>query len=435
MASAAAYARDSAAVLSASLQACHGLCYGFESERDAWSAPQIVVSSTADARPGYNTLDASEYVDTGATFEGKVRALARLIGQARCCVIYSGAGLSTGAGICDYASQATGSLSGVEPQPRAAMLLAMLRSAGPQPAGSAATFRSPFCAQPTLAHRTLVAMHSRGLVHRWINQNHDGLPQKAGLPQETINEIHGAWHAPDNPVVQMSGSLRDDLFADMLACERDADLAIAVGTSLCGMNSDRVVTSPAARAARREKGQFGSVVIGLQRTVHDEESTLRIFGRCDDVFAALAVEMALGVSPAMGENEFFIPVVLIGRTQEDYVFEGVPYDMCGKHSPKATSTLDLRDGAELVIPSGTHAGAVGEVDGLDREGNIRCRFKLKAKVGKLRAPVAHLLGRWWLQAAVDGTVPTLPVVNRPSDAFSGSGAKRVRALMQAYAAN
>ena len=40
----------------------------------------------------------------------------------------------------------------------------------------------------------------------------DGLPQKAKFPQEALNEIHGAWFDPSNPVVPMSGSLRGDLF-------------------------------------------------------------------------------------------------------------------------------------------------------------------------------------------------------------------------------
>merc|ERR1712151_1350642 len=109
----------------------------------------------------------------------------------------------------------------------------------------------------------------------------------------------GAWHAPNNPVVQMSGSLREDLMQDLLAYEKAADLTIAVGTSLCGMNADRVVTSPADRACNGQSGQLGSVVIGLQRTVPDEDSTLRIFGRCDDVLEALAKELALDVEPAV----------------------------------------------------------------------------------------------------------------------------------------
>lgn len=395
--------------------AWHGHCYGFESERATWAKPELVVESKAEARPGYDSMDASEYTDVPETLHAKVCALARLIRQARCCLVYTGAGLSTGAGIGDYASK-EGSTAQALP------------SEGPS------SFRSPLCAQPTSAHRVLIALHARGHMHRWINQNHDGLPQKAGLPQEAINEIHGAWHAPDNSVVQMSGSLRDDLFADLLACEAKADLTIAIGTSLCGMNSDRVVAAPARRAAQGEKGQFGSVVIGLQRTVLDDGSTLRIFGRCDDVCAALALELELEVAPAWEEGAFFTPAVFVDRHEDDFVFEGVPYNASGERSEDTSSTLDLRDDVELVIPSGMHAGAVGVVDGCDREGNVRCRFKLRPKVGKLRAPVMMLLGRWWIQAAVDGTVPLLPVVNKPIEEMSGAAAERIRTLMEKYAA-
>lgn len=42
----------------------------------------------------------------------------------------------------------------------------------------------------------LVALSKKGWVHHWLQQNHDGLPQKAGFPQEKINEVHGAWFDP-----------------------------------------------------------------------------------------------------------------------------------------------------------------------------------------------------------------------------------------------
>jgi len=281
-----------------------------------------------------------------------------------------------------------------------------------------------------LAHRVLVALNEAGHLHRWVNQNHDGLPQKAGLPQERINEIHGAWHAPFNPVVPMSGGLRNDLFDDLLSCEAQADLAIAVGTSLCGMNADRVVTTPASKAG---KGALGSVIIGLQQTVHDSKSTLRIFARCDDVFALLAEEMQLDVAPPWPSGEYFTPPVLQGLTESEYIFRGVSYDASGNYSEDSQLDLDLRDDAELVIPSGMHAGAKGVVDGFDREGNLRCRFTLKPKSGKLRAPVMMILGRWWIQAAVNASVPSLPVVNVPPESDEPA-AQNLRQLMDAYAA-
>jgi hypothetical protein len=59
-------------------------------------------------------------------------------------------------------------------------------------------------------------------------------PPQAGLPQEAINEIHGSWFDPSNPVVKMSGELRSDLFEDLLRTEAESDMVLALGTSLSG---------------------------------------------------------------------------------------------------------------------------------------------------------------------------------------------------------
>jgi hypothetical protein len=67
-------------------------------------------------------------------------------------------------------------------------------------------------APPTFTHRTLALLGRRGLVHGWVQQNHDGLPQKAGFQQEKINEVHGSWFDPSNPVVKYSGSLHERLY-------------------------------------------------------------------------------------------------------------------------------------------------------------------------------------------------------------------------------
>jgi len=365
--------------------------------------------------------------------------LARLVRQAQRSVVYTGAGLSTAAGIDDYAARESTAPAGTtEGGPLRALLLGGERNGG-GPVGPSPAFKSPMCAQPTLSHHVLVAMHAAGLLHRWINQNHDGLPQKAGLPQQFINEIHGAWHAPDNPVVPMSGQLRTDLFEDLLECERSADLVLAVGTSLAGMNSDRVVDAAARRAAGDGDGRrsnFGAVVIGLQRTALDEGATLRFYGHCDDVFSALAEELELAIPAPLPVGSYWRPAVLLGREEGDYRFEGIPYDAAGRFSASASATLDLREGAEVVIPSGMYAGACGEVDSFDREGNVKCIFKLKAPKGKLKAPMTLVVGRWWLQAAVDGAVPLLPVVNKPgSDACEEScpGDVALIELMEAYA--
>ena len=126
-----------------------------------------------------HTVDASEYCDEADVLEAKLRHVARLMMQSRCTVVYAGAGLSTAAGIDDYATHN-------------------------KAAGDAdARLRSPMCAQPTLSHRVLAGLYASGRLHRLVQQNHDGLPQKAGMPQHAVNEIHGSLYAPDNPVIPM----------------------------------------------------------------------------------------------------------------------------------------------------------------------------------------------------------------------------------------
>eukprot|EP00931_Biecheleriopsis_adriatica_P115307 TRINITY_DN91116_c0_g1_i1.p1 TRINITY_DN91116_c0_g1~~TRINITY_DN91116_c0_g1_i1.p1 ORF type:complete len:416 (+),score=72.64 TRINITY_DN91116_c0_g1_i1:43-1248(+) len=389
----------------------HGVCYGFEGERDAWPPPVVAVKSEVTARSGYDSLDASEYTDTAEVLRAKATVLMKLIQKSKRCILFTGAGLSTGAGIADYASQEQDSLSGV---------------------GSGASM-SPFLAQPTLAHHVLVALCKTGHVHRWIQQNHDGLPQKAGVSQEIMNEIHGSWYAPDNPVIPMSGNLRGDLFEDMANCADTADLSLAVGTSVCGLNADRVVTEPAHRASKGEA--LGAVLIALQRTVHDEKATLRVFARCDDFFRVVAQVMDLQIPAPLPKGEYWQPSCLQGKSDEELVFEGLPYDAAGRLSRGSSLTLDLREDAELVITNGVHAGACGEVHRFDKETNIDCRFKLKPDNPKmkLRAWVALKLGRWWIQAAVDGTVPVLPVVNKPAVVSGEDGTMFLQGLIEEYA--
>jgi len=47
----------------------------------------------------------------------------------------------------------------------------------------------------------LAALEKKNYLKHWINQNHDGLAQKAGYPKSKLNEIHGSWFDKKNRVV------------------------------------------------------------------------------------------------------------------------------------------------------------------------------------------------------------------------------------------
>lgn len=234
-----------------------------------WSPPRVVAQSGEVARPGYDTGNATEYLDSKEVLREKAKLLAQMWKRSgRDTVLYTGAGLSTASGIGDYASKASGSVA---------------------PHKKKSSLGSRLDLQPTLAHHALAAIEEKGLIGNWVQQNHDRLAQKAGVPQARINEIHGAWGDMKNSVKMMDDRLRDDLMAWLRAWAERADMCVALGTSLCGMNADQVPEAVAERFAR-SSGE-GLVIIGLQRTAYDDVASLRIWGLCDDVMTLVAKEI------------------------------------------------------------------------------------------------------------------------------------------------
>ena len=314
-----------------------------------------VVECDTEARPGYQTRRADEFLDSDETLRGKIAVLAQLVRRSQNLVLYTGAGISTASGVDDYATRA-GSAS-----------LTKAGGGGAQPARRV----SPLRARPTVAHRVLAALHRAGHCKQWIQQNHDGLPQKAGFPQADLNEIHGAWQDPTNPVVPMSGDLRDDLVQRLYARTKKADLTIALGTSLCGMNADRTVYTVARRHARGDPGILGAVIINLQRTQYDEMCQLRIYCTIDKALTMLAEELGIA-DDVRPDDPSFDETHPAGE-----VFEGLPYDRAtGRRSSTKTVTLDLRDGARLRLVGQpdwdvSRAGSRAVSRGRDTDGHFK----------------------------------------------------------------
>ena len=255
------------------------------------------------------------------------------------------------------------------------------------------------------------------MVHSWVQQNHDGLPQKAGFPQHLINEIHGAWFDPSNPVVPMDGSLRDDLFARMLKDEQKADLVLTIGTSLCGMNADRVVRTAAAKYCESGQG-FGSVIIGFQRTPLDETCSLRIFARIDEVMLLLAREMGLRMDLTPYRFVAGGAVGTAGGEEQPWVYR-VPYDRDGAKA-SSSSILDLRVGAKIKLTGGPGKGYVGRVmqvpagaHGSSAAASFCVRFPCTRENDPAQGQTlcSYALGGWMVEAALKGELGELPVVN------------------------
>eukprot|EP00005_Dracoamoeba_jomungandri_P000031 CAMPEP_0174250988 /NCGR_PEP_ID=MMETSP0439-20130205/968_1 /TAXON_ID=0 /ORGANISM="Stereomyxa ramosa, Strain Chinc5" /LENGTH=530 /DNA_ID=CAMNT_0015331191 /DNA_START=42 /DNA_END=1631 /DNA_ORIENTATION=- len=348
-----------------------------------WAPPLLVTYCEEEARPGYRTMQAHEYNDDPETLRMKVRQMAKLIKKSKHCLAYTGAGISTSSGINDYASKSDES-----------------RATGTGAAGKRPAQKRGLDAEPTLAHFVLGALNKEGYLKHWVQQNHDGLPQKAGFPQHALNEIHGAWFDPSNPVVPMDGSLRGDLFKWMAKEENKTDLCLTMGTSLCGMNADRMVKTPSVKYIKQGKG-LGSVIIGFQRTQMDKYATLRIFASIDEVMLLLALEMNLPVSTKPYKPD--IPEsARVGRKKHTFI---VPYDNAGNLSQKETTVWDLTPGKKIKLTAGPGKGFEGEMTRTpDSEEGRYCSYTCSfpsTREGPTLGWGKHYyaLGTWFVEAA------------------------------------
>ncbi|KAH3759241.1 NAD-dependent protein deacetylase sirtuin-7 [Pelomyxa schiedti] len=337
-----------------------------------WDMPALALRSDRAAREDQGgTICANEFVDPEPVLAAKVRLVASLLRKSAHCVAYCGAGLSKASGIPDYATKSENSVA------------------------NSRTLVNVYRAQPTYAHHVLAAMQKAGLLWECINQNHDGLPEKAGFPQEKVNEIHGAWFDPSYPVVSFDGSLRTDFYQWMLKTESQMDMCLCLGTSLSGMNADQI---PRTAATNQQKGLGqGTVIINLQQTALDALASVRIWARLDDVFKLLAVELGL-TSPGVP-----LPPGHPAPLPPGDIYD-IPYNENGAYDDSVRMRLDLREDIEVkVAPSGSvEFGKTGSILGKDPEGHYLIGFQ------KLN-PVP--LGTWWVDAALRGAVPQIPVVN------------------------
>lgn len=142
-------------------------------------------------------------------------------------------------------------------------------------------------AQPTLAHHIVSSMHKKGLVKYFVNQNHDGLMQKAGIPLAAINEIHGSWFDKYNIVKMMDDKLDPKKLKSLHEWTEKADLVIAVGTSLAGMNADQIANEAGESPNKR------LIIINNQETRLSNISQMNIFCDINKTFRSLAQKLKI----------------------------------------------------------------------------------------------------------------------------------------------
>lgn len=332
-------------------------------------------------------LTASEFEDHPTVMEAKCKKLAALIRASKKTVVYTGAGIS-------------------------ASVVGQAARSGQNKVGWKGNRHT---CKPTYTHFALAYLGQQDLIQGWVQQNHDGLPQKAGCPQHKINEIHGSWYDPSNPVVKYSGTLHDRAYPWMENDAETADLVLVLGTSLGGLNADQVCHDAANRS--NVGAALGSVIFNLQQTDQDGNMTLRMNGKSDDYLKCLLKHLGVPklstVSPVFAKGNKAL----------------VPYDKDGNKCEDRRMWLDLSPYKKIRITPGhniqgakqpqyMHIGAKKATvhKGVKRKpgvgiGTVRARSDEKQCFDLVIEGVNMRLGMWWLDEAEKGLLEKLPIVN------------------------
>ena len=134
-----------------------------------------------------------EYFDEPEVLEEKINRLAELVRNSNNMAAFTGAGLSTAAGIPDYRSGANTVVeTGAGCWEKAANIQKARREGKLYQEQTKVNFKTAIQqAYPTKAHMALKELMDRGILKTVISQNVDGLHRKSGIPSGQIYELHG----------------------------------------------------------------------------------------------------------------------------------------------------------------------------------------------------------------------------------------------------
>lgn len=259
-----------------------------------------------------------EFFDSPEDLDLKIEVLAKWVTEATHFIAFTGAGISTSAGIPDFRS---GYNTVLPTGPGAWEKLAQDK---PAPRRKVVEFTS---AVPTSTHMSFVEMMNQGILKYIVSQNVDGLHRKSGIPPSKMAELHGNvyvekcktcskeylrdYETRTNSEVyrhetgnlcdntECRGELCDNIinFGENLDAEviragfrhgRKADLCLSMGSSL------RV--TPAAQIPYETAQRGGKlVIVNIQKTPLDDSAALVIHAFCDVVMEKLMTALNLQI--------------------------------------------------------------------------------------------------------------------------------------------
>ncbi|KAI2617602.1 DHS-like NAD/FAD-binding domain-containing protein [Hypomontagnella submonticulosa] len=271
---------------------------------------------------------ALEREETPGVVDRKAETLAAQIKKSKHFIVFTGAGISTSAGIPDF---------------RGPQGVWTLMAQGKQRGNAVNTLQ----AVPTLTHMALVALQDRGFLKYLISQNCDGLHRRSGILPDRLSELHGNNnreyckecgkeyirdfravasqektihdHRTGRKYALCGGVLLDslihfgeNLFEEPLQLARDhaekADLCLALGSSLTVSPANEIPETVGSRKGAK------LAICNLQDTPVDGVAYMRIHSKADDLMVRVMAKLGIPIPPFILRRRL---VVRMESTKDD----------------------------------------------------------------------------------------------------------------------
>ncbi|KAL7628021.1 hypothetical protein AAE478_002217 [Parahypoxylon ruwenzoriense] len=249
--------------------------------------------------------------------ERKAEALAKHIRKSKHLIVFTGAGISTSAGIPDF---------------RGPEGIWTLRAQGRQRTDMVNTLQ----AVPTPTHMALVELQNRGILKYLVSQNCDGLHRKSGiLPvnfravatyERTVHD-----HRTGRECARCGGVLLDSIinFGEYLPAQslqlahehaEKADLCLVLGSSLTVSPANEV---PGV-VGRRRRAKLA--ICNLQDTPLDWLTDLRIYSRTDELMIRVMAKLDIPIPSFILRRRLIVRTESAGGGRHQLRVSGVDVD-------------------------------------------------------------------------------------------------------------
>jgi len=122
-------------------------------------------------------------------------------------VVFTGAGISTSAGIPDFRTPGTGLYDNLQAynldEPEDIFSLDFFKT-NPKPFYTLAKEIMPGKFSPTISHHFIAMLEEKGILSHYFTQNIDGLDKIAGVSDEKLIQVHGSFDSNHCPVCKES---------------------------------------------------------------------------------------------------------------------------------------------------------------------------------------------------------------------------------------